>query len=74
LSGNSNAGSPQQIAALDNYVPYGWYSDSYILASRDNDQLYILPASGLSGTQQPLKIAAYYEPDTGSNNYEYGGF
>jgi hypothetical protein len=71
--GDSNAASQQQIAALDNYSPYGWYSDSYILASRDNDQLYILPASGLSGAGQPLKITTYYEPAAPSG-YEYGGF
>lgn len=73
LTGNSNAGNQQQIAALDGYVPYGWYSDSYILASKDNDQLYILPSSGLSGAQTPFKITAYYEPNGSNNSYEYGG-
>jgi hypothetical protein len=73
LTGDSNGAGQQQIAALDGYVPYGWYSDSYILASRSNDQLYILPASGLSGAAQPLKITSYYEPG-GHSGYEYGGF
>ncbi len=74
LIGNSNAGSQQQIAALDAYTPYGWYSDNYVLASRNNDQLYILPASGLTGKQQPLKITNYYEPAGKTTGYEYGGF
>jgi hypothetical protein len=73
FTGDSNGGSQQQIAAIDNFKPYGWYSDNYILASRDNDQLYILPASSISGSQQPLKIGTYYEPNTNST-YEYGGF
>ena len=73
LVGNSNAGSQRQIAALDGYAPYGWYSDNYVLASRDNDQLYILPASGLSGNQQPYKITDYYEPAGKTTGYEYGG-
>jgi hypothetical protein len=71
--GNSNAGSQRQIAALDGYAPYGWYSDNYVLASRGNDQLYILPASGLSGKQQPFKITDYYEPAGKTTGYEYGG-
>lgn len=74
FKGNSNAGDQQQIAALDNYVPYGWYSDNYIIASRGNDQLYIFPSSGLSGGHQPLVITDdYYEPNNTSNTYEYGG-
>jgi hypothetical protein len=73
LVGNSNAGAQQQIAALDGYTPYGWYSDNYVLASRDNDQLYILPASGLSGNQQSLKITNYYEPAGKTTGYEYSG-
>ncbi len=70
--GSSSATDHKQIAALDNYSPYGWYSDNYVLAS-NGSQLYILPASGLAASQQPTLITAYYEP-TGSSNYEYGGF
>ena len=73
-TGDSNAGSQQQIAVLDSYAPYGWYSDNYVLASRYNDELYILPASGLSASQQPLKITNYYEPAGSNSYYEYGGF
>jgi hypothetical protein len=74
LSGNSNAGNQQQVASFDGFTPYGWYTDSYILASKGNNQLYILPTTGLSATQQPLKITTYYEPDANNNSYEYGGF
>jgi hypothetical protein len=73
LIGNSTAAGQQQIAALDGYVPYGWYSDNYILASRGNDQLYVLPSSGISGSEQPLKITDYYEPAGKTSAYEYGG-
>lgn len=73
LIGNTNAADHKQIAALDNYSPYGWYSDDYVLASSGNSQLYILPASGLSAVQQPTAITAYYEP-AASSGYEYSGF
>lgn len=72
--GDENGSSSKQIATLDNYSPYGWYSDSYILVTQNNDQLYILPASGLSGGRQPLRITAYFEPNGKSSTYEYGGF
>jgi hypothetical protein len=74
LIGDNNAGSQHQIAALNNYSPYGWFTDNYVIASRSNSQLYILPASGLSGAQQPYKINSYYEPSASQSNYEYGGF
>jgi len=74
FGGDNNAANRQQIAALDNYTAYGWYSDSYVLASKNHNQLYILPASGLSGGRLPLNITSYYEPDGTSDSYEYGGF
>ena len=74
LKGSANATNQQQIAALNGIVPYGWYTDNYILASKGSTQLYILPASGSSGTEQPLKITNYYEPDKTNAAYEYGGF
>lgn len=74
FTGDANGSSPKQIAILDNYSPYGWYSDNYILATQNNDQLYILPASGLSSGRQPLRITAYFEPTGKSSTYEYAGF
>jgi len=71
--GNSSAADHKQIAALNNYSPYGWFSDNYVLASSGNSQLYIFPASGLSAVQQPTLVTAYYEP-AGSGGYEYNGF
>jgi hypothetical protein len=70
---DSSAADHKQIASLGNYSPYGWYSDNYVLATGGNSQLYVLPASGLSGAQQPTAITAYYEPAAGSG-YEYSGF
>jgi len=73
LVGDANANNPKQIAALNGYSPYGWYGNNYILASQDNNQLYILPATGLSSGRQPLKISNYYEPATNAQAYEYNG-
>jgi hypothetical protein len=70
--GDKNAGAAKQIASLDGYTPYGWYSDSYVLVSKDSDELYIMPASGLAAGQEPLKVSSYYKPASNFNGYGYG--
>lgn len=51
--------------------PYGWFTDDYLLAQKDGSELYILPASGLTDGQSPLKVTNYYKPDF--SIYGYGG-
>jgi hypothetical protein len=72
FTGDANAKSPKQIASLSDYSPYGWYSDSYVLVSKNSSELYVMPASGLSVGQQPLKITDYYKPAQSYNGYGYG--
>lgn len=59
------------IAALSDYQTYGWYSDNYLLTSKNSSELYILPVGGLAGGQQPIKITDYHKP--AQNYYGYGG-
>jgi len=70
--GDSDAGSKKEIASLSDYSPYGWYSDSYVLVSKNSSELYIMPASGLRPGQQPLTITDYFKPAIAYNNYGYG--
>ncbi len=70
--GDANAQSKKQLASLSNYSPYGWYSDDYTLVSKDSSELYIMPSSGLSGDQKPLKVTDYYKPAQTYNGYGYG--
>lgn len=65
--GDTNGGSPKQIASLSDYSPYGWYTDHYVLVSKNSSELYVMPAAG--GT--PLKITDYYKPPL--NYAGYGG-
>jgi hypothetical protein len=60
------------LAGLDDYQPYGWFSDNYLLLSKGGTDLYIVPASGLKSGQQPFKIGYYYKPVPVLNNYGYG--
>lgn len=72
FTGDANAKNEKQIATLSEYKPYGWYSDTYILLSKNSSELYIMPASG---DGQPLKITDYYKPPLNFNGYGggYGG-
>lgn len=69
--GSADGSSPKQIATLSDYSPYGWYSDNYLLVSKNSSELYIMPAGG--GT--PLKMTDYYKPPLNYNGYGggYGG-
>lgn len=71
--GGPNADGSKQIASLSDYSPYGWFSDNYLLVSKNNSGLYIIPVDGLTGTQQPTKIIDYYRPAQTYNGYGYGG-
>jgi hypothetical protein len=64
--GDANGQNEQQIASLSDYAPYAWYTDNYLIVSKDND-LYIMPVSG--GT--PLKVTDYFS--SLQPGYNYGG-
>jgi hypothetical protein len=66
--GDTNAGSARQIAALSDYVPYGWYSDDYLLVSKNSSELYVMAASG--GKVQ--KVTDYHKPAIDFRGYGYG--
>jgi hypothetical protein len=70
--GDANAKNQKQIAATSDYVPYGWYSDNYVLVSKNKSQLYIMPASDFAAKRQPVKVTDYYKPSTTFNGYGYG--
>jgi hypothetical protein len=69
--GDAFGNNSNQIATLSPYDSYGWYSDSYLLVSKNSSELYIMPVSG--GT--PTKITDYHKPSVTFNGYGggYGG-
>lgn len=70
--GDSNGASGKQIASLSDYVPYGWYSDSYLLVSKNGSELFAMPTDG---SKPPVKITDYYKPQLTYKGYGggYGG-
>ncbi len=69
LIGDQDAGNSKQIATLSDYDSYGWYLDDYLLVSKNNSVLYVMPKNGPDS--QAVKITDYHKPT--NNFYGYGG-
>lgn len=69
--GGAAGENQKEIASLSEYQTYGWYTEKYLLVSKNSSELYILPVGG--GTA--LKITDYYKPSTSFTGYGkgYGG-
>jgi hypothetical protein len=72
FTGNESGTKPKQIAGLTDYIPYGWYSDNYILLSKSGSELFIAPSDY---SQAPMKITDYHKPSLDFRGYGggYGG-
>ena len=70
--GDADGKNQKQIASLSDYQTYGWYTDNYVLVSKNSSELYILPATG---STSPLKVTDYYKPAVNFRGYGggYGG-
>jgi hypothetical protein len=59
--GDQSGNDKQSVAQLDNtYQLDGWYGNNYILVTKNNNTLYIMPVSGVSHESQLAKITSYY--------------
>jgi hypothetical protein len=63
--GNDEGEDGKQIASLSEYKTYGWFTDKYLLTSKNGSELYIMQVAG--GTQH--KITDYHKP-----NYSFRGY
>jgi hypothetical protein len=71
--GDNNGGNSKQIAALSDFVSYGWYTDKYVLLTKNGSELYIAPVDvNLTETYQPLKVTNYHKPYLSYPGYGYG--
>lgn len=71
--GDEGGQNSNQIATLSDYNTYGWYSDDYLLVSKNSSELYIMDNAG---KQTPVKISDYHKPAQTFPGYGggYGGF
>lgn len=70
--GDENGASGKQIATLSDYLTYGWYTNNYLLVSKNSSELYIMP---VSGSDSPIKVSDYHKPSLSYAGYGggYGG-
>ncbi|MGF7229577.1 MAG: hypothetical protein ACQR33_06405 [Candidatus Saccharibacteria bacterium] len=66
--GDKDAQNAKQIASGTDYSGYGWYTDSYILVTKNASELYIMPVGGGAAT----KVSDYYKPNVNFTGYGYG--
>lgn len=73
--GDGSGGNGQQIASLSDYQSYGWFSDDYLLVSKNGSELYTLGAGGIKKDSDATKITDYHKPVVNYPGYGggYGG-
>lgn len=74
--GDKAGENAKQIATLSEYIPYGWFTDDYVLVTKSGSELYIMPRSGIADGGQILKVSDYHKPQADFTGYGggYGGF
>ena len=72
LVGDLVAANARPLPTLTGFSVYGWYSDDYLLVSKNRSQLFIVPTDGVTA---PVAITNYYKPGQNVMNiiYGYGG-
>lgn len=69
--GDHDGKNSKAVATLVDYAPYGWYTNDYILVSKNGSELYIMSATGGTAVRVTdyFKSAQYYRGYGGG----YGG-
>lgn len=70
--GNIDGENGKELASLSEYVPYGWFTDNYLLMSKNSSELFIQPVGGAGARGQVLKISDYHKPNYSFQGYGYG--
>ncbi|MDB5184935.1 MAG: hypothetical protein JWN38_743 [Candidatus Saccharibacteria bacterium] len=69
LIGDDSAQNGQPQTSLIGYSAYGWFSDDYVLLTKNGSELYIASATN---PKSAIKLADYYKPDHSFAGYGYG--
>lgn len=72
IVGDSSGENGQTVLSDDKLSPYGWYSDSYLLMSKNSSELYIVARDGAEG-KPPTKVTDYHRAYFPAYGYGYGG-
>ncbi|HSE29473.1 MAG TPA: carboxypeptidase-like regulatory domain-containing protein [Candidatus Saccharimonadales bacterium] len=69
--GDEDAKDSKEVASLSELTPYGWFSDEYLIASKNGSELFIIPKSNPNNLPA-LKMTDYYRTNYGFTGYGYG--
>jgi hypothetical protein len=69
--GDVKAENEKNILSISDHRPYGWFTDNYVLVSKDGSELYIMPMAGPGTLGLLMKITDYHRPSRFF--YGYGG-
>jgi hypothetical protein len=69
--GDEDGQNGKQVATLSDYNTYGWYTDNYLLVSKNSSELYAMSKDG----KNVIKITDYHKPAVSFPGYGggYGG-
>jgi len=59
--GDQDGKHAKQIMAGSALSPYGWFTDDYLLVSKDGSEMHIIPVGGVTADDQALKVSDYYK-------------
>jgi hypothetical protein len=70
--GNEAGENGKQVASIGDYQTYGWFTDDYLLVSKNGSALSIM---AIDGKSKPFEVTDYYKPDFSFRGYGggYGG-
>jgi len=69
--GDAEGKNGKQVGVWDDYKVYGWYTDAYLLVTKNNSALYAVSVAG----GEPVKVSDYHKPQLTYEGYGggYGG-
>ena len=58
--GDLGGNKPKAIAEASDYQSYGWFGNDYVLVSKNNSELFVMPASGIGEKGEIVKVTDYH--------------
>ena len=73
--GNAEGEDETELTALKDHAAYGWYTDDYVLLSKNGSELYIASTGKIANEAALTLVGSYYKPDITYRGYGggYGG-
>jgi hypothetical protein len=72
FTGDKNGSNSTELGTQSEFSAYGWYSDKYILLSKNGSELYIAPSDKKFDAVEPIKVTNYHKPSLNFPGYGYG--